>query len=268
MMFLYDQQNQNIFNRQDYSSDDSMPKVLFDESHEEVSIDDERGYGLSSFSLALRDEAFEVDVAKDMLLNKLNDANVLIIPFPKKKFQNNEIIEIIRFVEKGRGLLLSGEHGNLYGNADILNEISQRFQITFDKDRLTDVLDSYKELIELMSEIVGSQEILQFVKVKRFAEHPATTNIKEIHHYAGCSLKCPEEQALAWSTATAFSDKDIDRKHSPFEDVGHLTTVAFSEYKGRIVCIGDTSLLSNRFCDEADNKAFGINIIKYLAREI
>lgn len=66
----------------------------------------------------------------------LQDCDVLIVKIPTRPFSNTEIQAIEQFVAQGGGLMLVGEHTNVFGSGTYLNSIARRFGFTFRHDCL------------------------------------------------------------------------------------------------------------------------------------
>ncbi|MFA5771792.1 MAG: DUF4350 domain-containing protein [Thermoplasmata archaeon] len=248
----------------------SAKKVSFDESHDEgASLEDGKVDGLSDFGKLLRNNGYTISVIKDSFLRNLEDTDVLVISYPKGEFKPEEITAITEFVSSGGGLLLTAEWCNIGGNAFTLNQLTKDFGVKFREDRVTDLVESYAEEIKIMGEVVGKKKIPQFLKIMRFAKHPIAEGIKEIVYVSGCSIDSPPENMLAVSSGSSFGDKDVDGVWDKGETVGSMAIASFSEYwNGRVVYIGDTSILTNKYITYADNKKFCLNMIKWLRKDI
>ncbi len=66
----------------------------------------------------------------------LQDSDVLIVKVPTRRFAATEVEAIEGFVRRGGGLLLIGEHTNVYRTSDYLNPIAARFGFRFRNDCL------------------------------------------------------------------------------------------------------------------------------------
>ena len=64
----------------------------------------------------------------------LAGCDVLVLKDPSGDYMPQEIQAIERFVEKGGGLLMIGEHTNIYGSGTYLNRIAERFGFRFRYD--------------------------------------------------------------------------------------------------------------------------------------
>ncbi|MEW5760161.1 MAG: DUF4350 domain-containing protein [Candidatus Thermoplasmatota archaeon] len=243
-----------------------MKKILFDEGHGNSRIEDFGKGGIFILTNELRKNGKEVST-----IEKIDNINcdVLAILFPKKNFENDEIKAIFGFLENGGGLLLASEWGNIYGSAEILNKISLRFGIKFNKDRIVDRRDAYERSMKLMGETIGYEKAPQFAKIRTFSKHPITNGIMEIMHISGCSLDGKEENVIARSDLMSFGDVNGNAELDTDEKVCSFpTAIAAVVGNGRAVCIGDTSIATNEYIEMKDNKKFMLNIFSWLGKEI
>jgi hypothetical protein len=250
-----------------------MARILFDDSHgENLMMEEGSGSSLHRFEKALHKAGHSVNLInreQDFCAATLQGAAILVVAFPSKRFSDRDIGAILAFVEQGGGLLLTGEWGNLHGTADILNTVSQCFKVVFNKDRITDQRNIHEEEVRVMGQKVGMRKEPTYAMIRRFRSHPITKEISEVGHISGCSLSAPKHSVLAWSDEQSFADLDGDGELDPDEVVGSFATAVTPELKrGRVVCIGDTSILTDRYFDQADNRAFLLNVIHWLAGKL
>ncbi|MCP4608519.1 MAG: hypothetical protein GY845_07385 [Planctomycetes bacterium] len=66
----------------------------------------------------------------------LMNCDVLIVKVPTERYEQKEIAAIERFVERGGGLLLIGEHTNVYNTGTNINDIANVFGFSFRYDCL------------------------------------------------------------------------------------------------------------------------------------
>lgn len=246
-----------------------MTRVLFDDSHGE-NLMMEEGAGSSFYKLtkALKTAGHQVNLInreQDFCAPTLQGAGILVIAFPSKRFSDRGVEAILEFVEHGGGLLLTGEWGNLHGSADILNTVSQCFKVVFNKDRITDTRNIHEEEVRVMGSRMGMRKDPTYAMIRKFNPHPITRDIKEVGHISGCSLSAPKSSVLAWSDEQSFADMDGDGELDEDELVGSFATAVSSDVSaGKVVCLGDTSILTDRYFDQADNRRFLLNSIHWL----
>jgi hypothetical protein len=69
----------------------------------------------------------------------VRDCDVLVVKVPTLRYTPEEVAAIERFVKKGGGLLLIGEHTNVFDTGTHVNDIAQRFGFRFQYDCLFDI---------------------------------------------------------------------------------------------------------------------------------
>lgn len=70
----------------------------------------------------------------------LVDVDVVIIKVPTQPFTRGEVESLVRFVERGGGLWLIGDHTNFCGSSTYLNQVADRFGLGFQFDSTHDLL--------------------------------------------------------------------------------------------------------------------------------
>jgi hypothetical protein len=248
-----------------------MVKIIFDNSHgEDAELEREGENSLSKLALSLRKDKYvlgEIHREQDFTLQTLRNASVVVISFPKKRFSSRTVEAVLNYVEGGGGLLLTGEWGNLHESADILNTLSQSFNVVFNKDRITDQRDVHEEEVRMMGHSVGKRKEPTYATIRKFALHPITNDLHIVGHVSGCSLGAPKYTVLAWSDDQSFADMDMDGELDPDEVVGSFATAVHPDIRtGRVVCLGDTSILTNRYIGQMDNRRFLLNTFAWLAK--
>ncbi len=66
----------------------------------------------------------------------LKDCDVLVVKVPTERYEQKEIAAIERFVERGGGLLLIGEHTNVFNTGTHINDVAKVFGFSFRYDCL------------------------------------------------------------------------------------------------------------------------------------
>jgi hypothetical protein len=247
-----------------------MSQIIFDETHDEsVSINDDGVGGFLNYANELKKLGYDVRSTQKKLESEIEDANVMIVAFPKREFTLDESKKIMDFVENGGGLFLIGEWANLHNVSENLNAISKQFNIEFRNDRLTDFDDAYSRDEEMMKTVLGVGNMPYMIKLVDFTEHPITKDVKSMGYFAGCTLDTDSANALVWTDESCFGDRRIDEFQQISEASGPFILAAAKEVgKGRVVCMGDTSPFSNRFIVTEDNARFATQTVKWLAGDL
>ena len=84
----------------------------------------------------------ETDAIDDETLAR---CDVLVIKTPTSRYAEHEIAAVVRFVERGGGLLMIGDHTNVFNMNTSLNDVSRRFGFTFRNDLLFRVGTPYNQ---------------------------------------------------------------------------------------------------------------------------
>jgi hypothetical protein len=234
--------------------------ILFDLTHSEMLNIKEEDF--LEFSKLLKDLGLEIKTNDNQDLSKtlLENIDVLVIGNPiNEYFSKDEIKEIINYVREGGRLLLISEYGADYLQKTNLNDLSgNEFGIYFQKN----IIKEKNEFNENCSSIV---------KIRKFKDHPTTSQLREINIGGACSLlingkakSVVETDSSAW-TETYDETKNEWKKDEP-EGVKRIAS--YMQYgRGKIFAIGDVDIFSN---DEnigilkLDNKKFIRNIIEWL----
>jgi hypothetical protein len=123
--------------------------------------------------------------------------------------------------------------------------------------------------MRVMGQKVGMRKEPTYAMIRKFTPHPITREVREVGHISGCSLSAPKNTVLAWSDEQSFADLDGDGELDPDEVVGSFATAVSPDLRsGRVVCLGDTSFLTDRYLDHADNRTFILNIMRWLTKEL
>lgn len=90
---------------------------------------------------------YQVQLATNRLTAKdLDGASTLVIYDPDRQFNGDEIKLVRDFVRDGGGLLVVGDHTNVFGSATHLNELCEPFGFQYRDDVLFDIASPWKTL--------------------------------------------------------------------------------------------------------------------------
>jgi uncharacterized membrane protein len=225
--------------------------LLYDESHEEPGFEKH----CSELSRYLKDTGEKTEVLSTAPITKksLKNYTVIIVSFPQRGFDEEEIKKILDFVENGGGLFLVGEEYD-YNHFKInLNSISKKFNIIFNDD---EVLDPKNKPLNSQDQIGDS-----YFTVRDFKDHPITKGVEESVIYGGCSLKLNGESTVV------LKGSEYSYSSEGYYNGGEFPPIlSVSKHgKGKVVCLGDGSILRNNFINEGNNKQLVLNIISWLS---
>ncbi|MDW8308693.1 MAG: hypothetical protein RMK20_04890 [Verrucomicrobiales bacterium] len=171
----------------------------------------------------------------------LANLDVLILKVPTEPYRPEEIEAVLRFVERGGGLLLIGEHTDVFGTGYHLNQIARRFGFEYRYDCLFGI-DSFFD---------------QFY-VPSFAPHPVVRAIRGMDFATSCSIR-PFQPWRGRSVITstglknAMADYHASNFYPPAQDRADMRYGAFVQLwaarhgKGRVLAFTDSTIFSN-FC--------------------
>jgi uncharacterized membrane protein len=225
--------------------------ILYDKSHKEASF--KNYYTDLTNYLNKAGEAMDVLRNTPITAEALSAYDVFIVSFPQHNFNEKEIDIAVNFVEEGGGLFLVGEEWNFNRFKSNLNSLSKRFDITFNDD----------EVLDPVNRVLNSPDRIgdYYFSIKELEEHPITEGVDELNIYGGCSLKVnSHSKIIVRGSKHCYSSEGY---YKPGDCPPLLTSLEFG--KGRVVCLGDGSMLRNSFINEGDNKKLAVNIIRWLS---
>jgi hypothetical protein len=203
---------------------------------------------------------YEVKVSEDSLSAAVLDStDVLVIKTPTAPFTTDEIEAVTGFVKSGGGLLLIGDHTNLFGMSAYLNAIAARFGMRF---RFDDTFDL---------QTTG----LSTFRRPRCWFHPAIRDLKIFGFLTSCSIEG------GWGVqpvivGSGLGSEDADYGHPNFfGDIAYDLRDRFGLFlqagarrwgRGRVLLFTDSTCFSN-FCMFGPGKPeVALGFVDYLNR--
>ncbi len=203
---------------------------------------------------------YSVDILDDPAKYKnLEEYDILILKTPNRPFSDEVIEHITTFVEKGGGLLLIGDHTNLFSMSGYLNSISKQWGIEFVYDALFDL---------------KTGALTEYSPTSLFP-HPITASITNYKFATPCSLNINHTVRSVMKGRGLCSEKlDISHVHffggiqaDPADRWGWFTKTAAQHVgKGRVIAFGDSTTFSSFSILMHDNPEFVLGIMNYLNR--
>lgn len=221
--------------------------VVFDESHGEYfRVNNKEAEGLSLLADILRQIGFEVVAGG---IGQLGRAAVLVVNVPAQPFTPQEAASIQRFVENGGGLLLVAELGDILGHKTNIQPLALPFGITFNPDHVTE----------------ESEDPTAYTPIRVETDHPVMRGVSEVLYLAGCSLKADGPAFVLAYGDHHFADSDMDMERDDGEEGYPPIVIGSQAGSGRVLAIGDGSMITNEHLLKADNKFLCMNAFRWLA---
>lgn len=202
------------------------------------------------------------DIISDRITDDILESyDILIIKTPSS-YQPSEIEAIVRFVEKGGGLFLIGDHTNFAGTGSNLNQLSKRFGIEFGFDAVNTIQGRL------------------FYFQREGLIHPVAKYMPYLDFMTGCSLTAPlfAEPVIVGSGLRAdpgeFASVGFFRETRDSDPTQVTDTVwglinqalALKYGKGRVVAFADSTIISNFRIFFGGSCNFVIGAMEYLNR--
>ncbi|MCX6092693.1 MAG: hypothetical protein NTX23_07505 [Candidatus Bipolaricaulota bacterium] len=240
-------------------SENTLPRVLFDEAHDEVNtISEPRARQIDSahpeFSYygALAD-AVSRDYALERGLSRLDSSflagfDVVVISTPRAAFQQQELDALKAFVENGGGLLLlqnSGPSPTTGGN-----QIAELFGVSFRSGSLLSRNGDW-DAGSFQADVTDSW-------------HAVTLGCTSFQMNWGCSIvETADCDILLASKVDTWQDSNGNQRADVAEPRGPLSVaVALTVAQGRVVFVGDNSFHNNLW---NQNGTLFLNALRWLA---
>ncbi|MBP0482790.1 DUF4350 domain-containing protein [Sagittula salina] len=191
---------------------------------------------------------------------RLDGIDVLILKTPTVPFSDDEIDRVEAFVQKGGGLLLIGDHTDLFGMSTFMNRLSKRFGIRFRSD---DTFSLHDE---------GTSQWRR----SAFLPHPIVKDIKSFDYETSASLDVtPRAEIVMAGHALGAEMADFNNPGffgnihlDPRDRLGFFPqVVALRHGEGRVVAFSDSTPFSNFSLYFPGRWELALSSVDYLSRE-
>ena len=189
----------------------------------------------------------------------LETADVLILKTPTRAYLESERDAVVRFVERGGGLLLVSDHTNLFGMTTYINPIGEPFGLVFDTD------DTF----------VAASGQASHVTPPRLGAHPAVAHMPPLEFETSCSLK-PRLGLQPIIAGRGLGSEQVDYGHinffgnlaaDPDERWGTLLqAAATTRGRGRVVAFTDSTVWSNFSVFFEGKPELALGLVEFLNR--
>jgi len=170
--------------------------------------------------------------------NALDNCDVLIVKVPTARYGSDETARIKQFVRRGGGLLLIGEHTNVFQTGVHLNDIASRFGFQFRYDCLFDIDGVFRQLYQ-----------------PSLVPHPIVQHMPPMDFAVSCSIAPGRSAGRAVIRSTGLRNLPADYHASNFypqvEDRAEARYGAFVQLcttrrgAGRVAAFTDSTVFSN-----------------------
>ncbi|MEW5702736.1 MAG: hypothetical protein AB1792_10975 [Candidatus Zixiibacteriota bacterium] len=204
---------------------------------------------------------FQMERSFDSLTpERLADVDILVLKVPTQPYAEKEIDAVYDWVKKGGGLILIGEHTNVFGYGTFLNPVAGRFGIRFIPDIVYELKTGDLNLEHMPS----------------LLPHPVRANMPPDFLFGGpCSIWA-DLSARSIITGMQLKTLPADYTQRNFfpERSGH-TGYRFGQFllslstrcgKGRIVTFPDSTLWSNFFVFIPGKPELALMLAEYVNR--
>ena len=171
---------------------------------------------------------------------KLNECDVLILKTPTARFSRQEVNAVRRFVKRGGGLLLIGDHTNVFNCSTFLNDVGREFGFTFNNDLLFCVGSPYQQAYR-----------------PALVPHPSVGYIDKMDFAVSCSINPGTSSGRAaiqsgglWALPPEYSYPNFHppARYQPEMRFGSFVQLWTTHYgRGRVAAFSDSTIFSN-FC--------------------
>jgi hypothetical protein len=169
----------------------------------------------------------------------LERVDVLILKTPTAPYGEEEVAAIERFVRRGGGVLLIGDHTNVFGMTEYLNQVAGRFGLWFNFDSQHSIVDGG----------------LTLYQPPRHFRHPVVAGLPPFLWYTSCTLRPPlfsEEMVVGYGNLTAPTDYEVSNFFSRERVVqldrrfGYVSQISgVCAGRGRVLAFTDSTVFSN-----------------------
>jgi hypothetical protein len=189
--------------------------------------------------------------------NALAACDVLVVKVPTARYSPQEIAHIERFVQAGGGLLLVGEHTNVFNVGVHLNDIANRFGFRFRYDCLFDIDGVFRELYR-----------------PPLASHPIVQHVGPLDFAVSCSIDpgaSPGRSAIRGIGLRSLpADYHASNFYPQVEDRAEARCGAFVQLwttrrgAGRVAAFTDSTIFSNFSTFEPGKAELMLGMLEWL----
>ncbi|MBM4033765.1 MAG: hypothetical protein FJ291_18560 [Planctomycetes bacterium] len=189
----------------------------------------------------------------------LDGCGVLIVKVPTSRYDPGEVAAIRRFVERGGGLMLVGEHTDVFGTGRHINGVARAFGFEFRYDCL-----------------FGVDSVFDDLYLKPLVPHPIVQHLPPFDFAVSASIAPGLSRGRAVILGTGLKSLPADYHASNFypqvQDRPDMRYGAFVQLwattrgRGRVVAFADSTVFSNFSAFEPGKAELMLGMIEWLNR--
>jgi hypothetical protein len=187
----------------------------------------------------------------------LKNCDVLICKVPTSAYSDSEVNAITKWVEEGGGLLLVGEHTDVFGTGSHLNQIARHYNFEFRSDCLFGLDSVFEEHFDLP-----------------LVPHPILQRMSDMDFAVSCSIDPQNSGGFVVMRGTALKSMPADYHASNFypqvEDRPESRYGAFVQLlalrsgSGRVAAFTDSTIWSNFCYFEPGKSELSVGLVEWL----
>jgi hypothetical protein len=187
----------------------------------------------------------------------LMDCDVLMVKVPTERYEQKEIAAIERFVERGGGLLLIGEHTNVFKTGTHINDIAKVFGFNFRYDCL-----------------FGMDTVFTQLYNPPLVPHPIVQEMPPLDFAVSCSISPGLSRGRAAIRSTGLknllADYHVSNFYPQVEDKAQMRYGAFVQLwttrrgAGRVAAFTDSTIFSNFATFEPGKAELMLGMLEWL----
>lgn len=190
----------------------------------------------------------------------LRDVDVFVIKLPSKRFTKPEILAVHRFVARGGGLFLLGEHTAVFGSGVPLNRLARDYGFEFRYDCLFGIDSVFEQTFDPPP-----------------VPHPVIQHMGTLDFATSCSIK-----PLTWAGTTVIRDNALLSLHADFFSPNFYPATdvrpdmipgAFVQLwardvgRGRVLAFTDSTIFANFSIFERGKSQLWLGMMEWLDHE-
>ncbi|MCX5682262.1 MAG: hypothetical protein NT049_01065, partial [Planctomycetota bacterium] len=184
--------------------------------------------------------------------------DVLVVKVPTSRYAPEEVAAVRRFVERGGGLLLIGEHTNVFGTGEYLNDIARQFGFRYRYDCAFGIDSFFEDALP-----------------RAWAPHPIFQHTAEMEFAVSCTIEpagCGRAVVLGTGLKNLGPDYHANNFYPQAENRPDMRYGAFVQLwstragRGRVVAFTDSTIFSNFCVFEPGKSEILLGMIEWLNR--